>query len=176
MKILSRKFYEEDTLIVAKKLLGKKLVRVIDNKYIVSTIAETECYRSDDPASHCFSGVTQRNKSMFGPVGHAYVYISYGIHFCLNIVARDENFKAGGVLIRSVITDKIINGPGKLTKALNITKKEDSIDITDKNSGLFILDNVDIEDKFIENSKRIGISKAKDKLWRFSLNKLTYLV
>lgn len=195
MEILTRSFYQEDTVIVAKKLLGKKLVRIIDNKKLIGIISETEAYRCDDPASHSFIGMTKRNKSMFGPVGHAYVYISYGIHFCLNVVARDTHkFKAGGVLIRALIPvtnlDIIIhnrlsgksleskknikiknlcNGPAKVTQAFEITKEEDSIDLTDPRSALFIASGLYIPDESIEVYPRIGISKAKDKLWRFNI-------
>lgn len=190
MQIVPREFYQQDTVIVARKLLGKKLVRIINNKKLVGIISETEAYRCDDPASHTFIGMTQRNKSMFGPVGHAYVYVSYGIHFCLNAVSRDtEKFKAGGVLIRAVIPIKginimiknrsikkkniklknLCNGPAKVTQAFNITKTDDSIDLTDPNSSLFIENSDEVPNQYVEITKRIGISKAKEKLWRFKL-------
>ena len=72
--ILPRSFYDCETTIVAKKLLGKQLVRIIDNKIISGIIVETEAYRSDDPASHTYNGITDRNKAMFGTVGCAYIY------------------------------------------------------------------------------------------------------
>ncbi|CDK30289.1 3-methyladenine DNA glycosylase [Candidatus Babela massiliensis] len=195
MKILSRSFYQEDTVIMAKKLLGKKIVRTINGRRLVGIISETEAYTSDDPASHCFIGLTQRNQSMFGPVGHAYVYISYGIHFCFNIVARSQEHQAGGVLIRAVIPveglDIIINnrllnnknlnksdiknlcnGPAKVTQAFLINKDHDSLDLTNSNPEFFIADQSDeyvISDNLIEVTPRIGISVAKDKLWRFKL-------
>lgn len=195
MKILSRSFYQEDTVIMAKKLLGKKIVRTINGRRLVGIISETEAYTSDDPASHCFIGLTQRNQSMFGPVGHAYVYISYGIHFCFNIVARSQEHQAGGVLIRAVIPveglDIIINnrllnnknlnksdiknlcnGPAKVTQGFLINKDHDSLDLTNSNSEFFIVDQSNeyvISDNLIEVTPRIGISVAKDKLWRFKL-------
>lgn len=188
--ILPRNFFESDTVVVAKKLLGKKLIRKIGTKYLVGIINETEAYRSDDPASHCYQEkITNRNRSMFGPVGSAYVYISYGIHFCFNVVARNiSNFKAGGVLIRSVVpisefyiikknrgfkkVNELIhltNGPAKLTQAFSISLEHNGLDLTNSESDLFLADGS--EDNFIvESSPRIGISRAKDKLWRFYIS------
>src|SRR5574341_2614585 len=103
MKTLSRSFYARDTVDVARDLLGKVLVRKIGNKTISGTITETEAYRyKDDPASHSFTGLTERNKAMFGPVGIAYVYFTYGMHYCMNAVAKDGNYEAGAVLIRAI--------------------------------------------------------------------------
>ena len=190
MDILTKEFYQRDTLIVARELIGKKLVRIIDGNKLIGIISETEAYRSDDPASHCFIGKTDRNRSMFGPVGHAYVYISYGIHYCFNIVSRDiYKYPAGGVLIRAVIpelgldliklnrnienkkikNEDLCNGPAKFTQAFAITKEYDSIDLTNEKSNLYVLNNDYVQDQFILNTKRIGISVAKEKLWRYKL-------
>lgn len=186
-KILKRSFFARDTVEVAKDLLGKKLVRVIDGKYLVGIINEVEAYRSDDPASHSYKGRTERNKSMFGTLGHAYVYFTYGMHFCLNVVARDVNsFPAGGVLIRSVIPiegleiiksnrkiktlSTLTNGPAKLTQAFDVKRKHDGIDLTDPNNELFITQGYDINEDCIKATSRIGISLATDKLWRFLIS------
>ena len=176
MNILKPEFFQRDTLQVAKDLIGKKLVRKFkdssgDYQIIAGTISETECYTHDDPASHCFIGKTQRNSSMFGPVGHAYVYISYGIHFGFNIVARDLNSPAGGVLIRAAILDNNtkINGPGNLTKFFKINKSHDSLNLLSENSEIFVLDAPKIYDHLITITPRIGISKAKEYPWRFVL-------
>ena len=89
MNILPRRFYQKDTVIVAKRLLGKKLVRKIGNYEISGIITETEAYRhNDDPASHAYRKITDRNKVMFGDVGISYVYFTYGMHYCFNIVAK----------------------------------------------------------------------------------------
>ena len=100
---IPRKFYERDTVIVAKELVGKKIIRV-DNKTTFSgIITETEAYRaSDDPASHAFNKITKRNHGMFEVVGKSYVYFTYGMYNCLNVVARSKKFEAGAVLIRGV--------------------------------------------------------------------------
>ena len=114
MKVLPREFYNRDTVKVAKDLLGKTLVRKIGNKTISGIITETEAYRyKDDPASHAFSGITVRNKIMFGQVGSAYVYFTYGMHFCVNVVARSNNYDAGAVLIRAPATRNTVDMRGK---------------------------------------------------------------
>ena len=185
MTILSRSFYTQDTVDVAKDLLGKLLVRRIGRQLISGTIVETEAYRyRDDQASHSFAGLTDRNKAMFGQVGKAYVYFTYGMHYCMNVVARDTNFEAGAVLLRALEpkqginfmirqrkTDQIsnlTNGPAKLTQAMQITKKQYGEDLT-KHSSLFITEGIKVQYSDIITRSRIGIKKATDKLWNFSI-------
>ncbi len=184
MTILPREFYSKDTVIVAKNLLGKKIIRKIGRNEISGIITETEAYRhSDDPASHAFRKITERNKIMFGEVGFAYVYFTYGMHFCFNIVAREPKKFAGAVLIRSIKPIKgikimqknrkiqdlknLTNGPAKLAQALNITKKHYGLDVT-KKSELYIMEG--IKPQKIVASPRIGITKAVNKLWNFKIN------
>jgi len=103
MRVLPRSFYSRDTVMVAKDLVGKTLVRKIGGKLISGIITETEAYRyTDDPASHAYRGMTERNKAMFGEIGRAYVYFTYGMYHCLNTVARNSHFDAGAVLIRGL--------------------------------------------------------------------------
>jgi len=183
MRIIEREFYNRDTIKVAKDLPGKILVRVVNGKVISGTIVESEAYRStDDPASHSYRGKTERNSVMFGEVGHAYVYFTYGNHYCLNIVAKDEATPAGAVLIRAIEpidgislmhqyrkTGNIYNlasGPGKLTQALKITKKQNGIDVTKKGE-LYVINGKDISKSEIIATSRIGIRVALDKQWRF---------
>ena len=183
MKIIPQEFYGRNTIDVAKDLLGKILVRVVGRKTLSGVIVETEAYRStDDPASHSYRGKTERNSVMFGEVGHAYVYFTYGNHFCLNIVAKEDSTPAGAVLIRAIEpvegiklmhglrkTNDLYNltsGPGKLTKALNITKKQNGIDVTKKGE-MYILNGKDVGDSSIIAASRIGIRVALDKQWRF---------
>jgi DNA-3-methyladenine glycosylase len=185
MKVLSRSFYARDTVDVARDLLGKMLVRKIGNKTISGIITETEAYRfKDDPASHSFSGITERNKAMFGPVGIAYVYFTYGMHYCMNAVARDDSYDAGAVLIRALEPKKglnfmikqrkidklsnLTNGPAKLTQALQITKKQYGEDLT-KQSVLFIADGIKIKESNVVKRPRIGIKKATGNLWNFTI-------
>ena len=100
--VLERSFYTQKTETVAKALLGKQIVHITEGPTRAGIIVETEAYFSGDPASHCFNGPTARNKALFGPVGHAYVYFIYGNHYCLYVVAHDEETLAGGVLIRAL--------------------------------------------------------------------------
>jgi DNA-3-methyladenine glycosylase len=183
MKVSPPEFFERDTPQVAQDLLGKKIVRIVNGRRLVGIIAETEAYRSDDPASHSYRGKTERNKSMFGPVGHTYVYLSYGLHYCLNIVARDSTrYPAGGVLIRAIIPVEgleimaenrkrklsfLISGPGNVGQALGLSLEQNGIDVTTPDSELFIAEGITLDPASIEATKRIGISVAREVLWRF---------
>ena len=183
MNILPREFYSKNTVTVAKELLGKKIVRKIGKYEMVGIISETEAYRhKDDPASHAYGRITQRNKVMFGDVGISYVYFTYGMHYCFNIVARHPKTKAGAVLIRAIQPEKgievmqknrkmtdlrnITNGPAKLAQALKSTKKEYGADLT-KKSELFITEG--IKPGKITASSRIGIKSGTKKLWNFKI-------
>lgn len=185
MKILPRSFYCRDTVSVAEDLLGKKLIRQINGKIISGIISETEAYRyRDDPASHSYRGKTERNKAMFGDVGKAYVYFTYGMHYCVNAVAKNKESEAGAVLIRALVpnigidfmikqrkTNTISNltsGPAKLTQALKITKDQYGEDLT-KISKLYIVNGIDVKKSMIESRPRIGIKKAINKLWNFRI-------
>ena len=178
---LPRKFYKQDTVKVAQDLLGKILVRRIGRVSLAGIITETEAYRyDDDPASHACSGITPRNKAMFEDVGRAYVYFTYGMHHCVNVVARDDKFLAGAVLIRALEprsgisimkknrktedVENLTSGPGKLTMALDITKIQYGEDLV-KSKSLYIIDG--IKPKKIISSSRIGIRSGLDKKWNF---------
>ncbi len=184
MKILKQAFYQRDTALVAQELLGKIIVRVIDDTIILKgRIVETEAYMGIyDEASHAFGGKRVRNAPLFGPVGHAYVYFTYGMHFCLNFVSRAQGIPAGGVLIRALETIQgieymhskrrmknlatLTNGPGKLTQAFSIERALNGIDVT-KKGPLFVIDAPPIHTHDIVAATRIGISKAADELLRF---------
>ncbi len=184
MNILPREFYLKNTVTVAKNLLGKRIVRKIGRREISGIIIETEAYRhKDDPASHAFRKITDRNKAMFGDVGMAYVYFTYGMHYCFNVVAKNPKIKAGAVLIRAIEPEKginvmqknrkitnlksLTNGPAKLTQALEITIEHYGVDLT-KHSKLFITEGIKKHGK-IHSSPRIGIKEATDKLWNFKI-------
>jgi DNA-3-methyladenine glycosylase len=169
---------------VAKNLLGKKIVRMINNQKITGVITETEAYRHhDDPASHAYRRMTERNKAMFEEVGKAYVYFTYGMHYCFNVVAKNSKFDAGAVLIRAIMPEEgldiikknrkildlrnLTNGPAKLTQALQITKKHYGIDLTKKGE-LFITEGIK-ESKRITVNPRVGIREATDKMWNFKI-------
>jgi DNA-3-methyladenine glycosylase len=182
MESMPRSFYSRETLVVAKKLLGKYLVRRMSEGEIVAKIVEVEAYRgADDPASHAYKGLTERNWPMFGEAGCAYVYFIYGNHYCLNVTTGRKGVP-GAVLIRAVeIVDglelarrnrkarsniDLSNGPGKLTKALNITRIHNGLDLT-KTNELLICQPKIIEDFEIGKSRRIGIKAGSEKTWRF---------
>ena len=182
MKSLSRRFYMSDTKEVAKNLLGKTLVRKIGKQILSGVIIETEAYMGkNDPASHSSRKKTERNKIMFDEVGRAYVYFTYGMHYCFNVVAKKESAESGAVLIRAIqprqgiermiknrkttVISNLANGPGKLTQAMQITLKEYNLDLT-KNSSLFIIDGE--KPAKIIAKPRIGIKIGIDKLWNFS--------
>ena len=183
MKILPRKFYINDTKQVAKDLLGKKLVRKIGKQMLSGVIIETEAYEGkNDPASHAARKKTERNKIMFGEVGHAYVYFTYGMHYCFNVVAKKENDESGAVLVRAIqpqqgikqmiknrktdVISNLTNGPGKLAQAMQITLKQYDLDLTNSTS-MFILDGK--KPTKIIAKPRVGIKEGTDKLWNFSV-------
>jgi DNA-3-methyladenine glycosylase len=162
--------------IVARQLIGVTVL--IDG--VGGRIVETEAYDREDPASHTFSGPTPRNLSMFGPPAHAYVYRSYGIHWCLNFVCREEGHGAG-VLIRALEpaaglqvmrerrhTDNdmlLCSGPGKLCQALGVTHAFNGVSLAAPPFELWPAP-TDVE---VVTGPRIGISKAVDVPWRFGL-------
>ena len=183
MTILNREFYSKDTVTVAKNLLGKKIIRMIGQNEISGIITETEAYGyNDDAASHAFRKITNRNKVMFEKVGFAYVYFTYGMYFCFNVVAKNPKSVAGAVLIRAIKPENgikimqknrgnpnlknLTNGPAKLAQALDITKEQYGMDLT-KKSELYITEGIKF--KKITSSPRIGITKAVDKLWNFKI-------
>ncbi len=161
---LTRDFFEKNTNTVSIELLGKVLNF---NKHQI-IITETESYIGlDDPACHANKGKTKRTAVMFGPAGFSYIYLIYGMYYCLNIVTEIVNFPAavlirGGREVNSPYT--LLNGPGKLCRFLGINKNYNAIDITTNNE--FYIKNIGLNLQFTQTS-RIGINKGKDKLWRY---------
>jgi len=165
-KKLEYDFYRQDALDVAPQLIGKILVRKMDDgTELHHRILETEIYRGkEDLACHASKGRTPRTEVMFWEGGFIYVYLIYGIHWLLNIVTGKED-EPQAVLIR--VLDQGLNGPGKLTKALKIDKSFYGEDIV-KSQRIWIEDDGYVP-KGIEYKKRVGIDYAgewKDKLWR----------
>nr|WP_111300204.1 DNA-3-methyladenine glycosylase [Paracoccus saliphilus] len=159
-----------DGLTLARRLIGASLLV----RGCGGVIIETEAYGPDDPASHSFRGPTRRNAAMFGPAGHAYVYRSYGIHLCLNVVARPGE----AVLIRALMPSSgvqqmqarrnsamLCNGPGRLTQALGIRAEDDGRAFGDDDFKIALA--AERHDLLV--GPRIGISKAQDLPWRFGL-------
>lgn len=189
--IITRSFYERSAVEVARDLIGKKIVRTYSGQIISGIIVETEAYGGAfDEACHAYRGQTPRNCALFGPRGHSYVYISYGIHHCLNIVSRDQETRGGGVLIRALIPvdgveivqslrkrDEslfhLMNGPGKVGQALQLSVAHNHIDVT-KEGELYVTEGLPIVSTDIKATPRIGISKSTENLWRFILKKEKY--
>jgi DNA-3-methyladenine glycosylase len=170
--ILARHFYERPATEVAPDLLGKYLVfRGRDGK-----IVETEAYMGvGDLASHAKNGPTPRSKIMFGPAGFSYIYMIYGMYFCLNITCQKEG-KASAVLIRA-IEQEGCNGPGKLCKTLKISLSENNLDMTREK--LYIEDRGEsLPKNRIKQTPRVGVEYAGSyakKPWRFVVGDSQYL-
>lgn len=172
--MIPRSFFDRDVLIVARELIGASLL--FDG--VGGTIVETEAYHHEDPASHTYRGQTPSNATMFGPPGHAYVYRSYGIHWCINFVCGPAG-EGNAVLIRALAptsgietmgarrgTDdprKLCAGPGRLCQALGITRAQDGHALT---APPFALARAKTHLE-ITIGPRIGISQAREKPWRF---------
>ena len=183
---ISNEFYKLNAIELAPKLLGKLLCRNINGKIIKARITETESYfGSADSACHAHRGKTERNKVMYKPGGHTYIYLCYGLHYLLNIVSGVAGHPEAVLLRGAVLVGEKprrffdlynkkcienLNGPAKLTKTLGINK-----DLNDEN--LATSDKIWLEDDFFTCEyiplKRVGIDyateEARNKLWRFKV-------
>ena len=168
MVLLSKSFYLKDTVEVAQKLLGCVLFRELEGKIYKSIIVETEAYTQEDAACHAYRGITPRCEVMYGEGGAAYVYFIYGMHYCVNVVTEKKG-RGCAVLIRAVEPlnyEAKTNGPARLCKALNITKKLNGADLTSKTSPIWI-EKGEKTDFEIVTTPRIGIKQNVDYPWRF---------
>ena len=157
MKTLPQDFFNRKTLVVARELLGKTLVRKVGKRIIRQTITEVEAYVGPhDLACHSSRGKTSRNTPMFCEAGTIYVYFTYGRHWMLNIVTEAQDFPAA-VLIRGT---NVISGPARLTKALSIDRSLNGQKLG-RRSGLWIEES-DFEVKKVLRTPRIGIAYAKE--------------
>jgi DNA-3-methyladenine glycosylase len=173
---------------VAPRLLGCILERQLDGRVVRVRIVETESYDQSDAASHSYKGKTPRTDIMFGPAGHLYVYFTYGMHYCCNVVAGLEE-EGAAVLIRAVEPlegedilslhrngkrgTELLNGPAKLCQALAIDKAMNGHDL--HNTPLKLIPQPPLSKKEIVTTTRIGISQAKDKPWRFYMKDNRYV-
>lgn len=185
--IINRKFYERDTLKVARDILGCFIVREYRGKIWRALITETEAYVGEkDLACHASRGRTPRTEVMYGQPGHAYIYMIYGMYHCLNIVTEKKDFPAA-VLIRGMrifsplpegrcpegAEGRELNGPGKLCKFLHIDRKLNQWDLTKGEKLWLELRDPKIKLPRIQKSKRVGIDYAqhcREYLWRFSID------
>ena len=179
---LGREFFARSALEVAPELLNKVLV-VPDGR--AGRIVEVEAYRgADDPGSHGFRGRAKRNATMFGPPGHLYVYFTYGMHWCANVVAETDGV-AAAVLLRALTPLQgldamyaarglaarrhrdLCSGPAKLTQALGIDGDLDGTDLVSGDRGVIIVDDGQPSPSTPAVTTRIGLSNGADLPWRF---------
>ena len=185
--VISRSFFNRPTLTVARELLGQRLVRLEGNQRIAGLITEAEAYiGTGDDGCHARAGLTNRNRSMWGPPGHAYLYFTYGMHWMLNIVTERDGFPAA-VLLRGVKPveghevirrrrtgrpeSELTNGPAKLCQAFALDRSFDGQDLCHPESTLFIEQDVGIPEHSVTTGPRVGLNHVsepwKSKPWRF---------
>jgi DNA-3-methyladenine glycosylase len=189
--MLPRAFYDRDTVVVARDLIGRMLIHRTQDGDIGGIIVETEAYGPDDAANHAHKGPRPRNQVMFGPPGHAYVYRIYGMYWCVNAVTREAEV-GEAVLIRALqpligldimrinrkmVSEKfderlLCSGPGRLCQALGITGLQNGVDLL---SGPIEITGDGVDPDTVVATTRIGITKAADLPWRFCLAGSQYL-
>ncbi len=174
-QILPRDYFARPTLRVAWSLIGKYLVRTLGGRHVAGKIIEVEAYVGpEDRACHASRGRTKRTDVLFGPAGTAYVYLIYGMYHCFNVVTEREEFPAA-VLIRAVeVEGELIDGPGRLCRAMHIDRTLNRIDLT-RGEELWLEDRaVEVVSEAIGAYPRIGVDYAgewAEKPWRFRLKK-----
>ena len=185
-RVVARSFYEPGSVEVAPLVLNKLLAR-LDQRgrvLIAGRVVEVEAYRGQhDPASHAYKGPTRRNATMFGPPGRLYVYFTYGMHWCANLVCSPEG-TAEAILIRALspvsgigamrsargerVSDRnLVSGPARLCQALGITGAENGADLVEGDMGLVLLDDGVAPPRRPARSGRVGIRQATEVQWRF---------
>lgn len=175
---LPRSFYDRPVLEVARDLLGAVVVAC----GVSVRLSEVEAYAGGrDPASHAFRGRTARNEVMFGPPGHAYVYFTYGMHFCMNLVCGPDG-EASAVLLRAgtvvegldlargrrpASSDRdLARGPARLTKVLGVDREQNGVDVTKSGSAVLVLAGTRVPDSDVRWGPRVGIREAAGIPWR----------
>jgi DNA-3-methyladenine glycosylase len=194
-KKLPHKFYLRDVHTVAKELLGKLFVRKINSKTLIGKIVEVEAYDGKiDEASHAFNGKTKRNEVMFNGGGHLYVYFTYGMHFCSNVVTGKVD-SAKAILLRAfepveeietmainrfgkknISPKELLNltsGPAKICRAFKLERAQNGTDLC--GNEIFILDSPKLSAKQIVETTRIGIKKSVDLPWRYYIKDNPFL-
>jgi DNA-3-methyladenine glycosylase len=192
---LPREFFEPSAKVVAKKLLGHWLVRRTEEGFAGGPIVEAEAYITNDPGCHAFVGPTNRNRSMFGPPGRAYVYLIYGFYHCFNTVCCGEGM-GEAVLVRAIEAEfgvewmkvnrpvekaaQLTSGPGKICVALKMDRKLDGADLCDAASEVFVAENPEVKQLRrrlgpVVTTTRIGLTQAADWPLRFYLEKSAFV-
>lgn len=181
---LGRRFYARPTLVVARELVGARLVHAHPEGVVAGRIVEVEAYIGEsDPGCHAAAGPTPRNAPLYGPPGRAYVYLNYGMHCLLNAVTEDEGHPAavliravepevgqaqmrqrrGGTGSRPVPDAALCRGPGNLTRAFGITLAHNLGDLT---VGPVVIERGRVADATVRWTPRIGLSRGEDRVWR----------
>lgn len=179
-----RSFFEQPVDVVARDLIGSHMLVSSDNRLLDARIIETEAYGGlDDPASHAFRGPTARSAIMFGPAGYLYVYRSYGIHWCMNVVTQEVGTASAVLLSAAQIRDVDVNdtagdapatlcrGPGNLTRVLGITGADNGEDCCEQTGRVAFFRFADVREQgAVGRSARVGISRAKERQSRYFLD------
>ena len=182
LRPLARRWYARASPVVARDLLGRLLVRRDPQGLLVGRIVECEAYQQDDPASHSYRGPTARTAVMFGPAGHLYVYFTYGMHFCMNVVTGRPG-EGSAVLLRAVepleglelmrsrrpgAPDRLLcAGPARLTQAYRIGRGDNGLDLA-AGGPLFVAAGTPLPEDRVAVDLRVGITRAVELPWRFS--------
>jgi DNA-3-methyladenine glycosylase len=187
---LPRSFFGRTSLDVARDLLGRHLVKTIpDGSRLVARLVEVEAYRQDDPASHSYRGRTPRTDVMFGPPGYLYVYFTYGMHYCMNVVTGREG-EGSAVLLRAaeplegveemarrrgVANPRLLlAGPARMCEAFGVSWEHNGLDLAD--GGAMHLERGDrVRGDRVVAGPRVGITAAVDQPWRFVVRDSPYL-
>lgn len=178
---LPRSFFARPAAEVAPDLLGALLVRDAPRGRLVARIVEAEAYEEGDPASHSFRGRTARNDVMFGPPGRLYVYFTYGMHFCMNVVTGRAGegsavlLRAGEPLegLRAMARRRgtseprlLCSGPARLCEAFGVGRRQNGLDLV-RGGDVYLLTGVPVPSSRIDVTSRVGIRSGADHLWRF---------
>ncbi len=196
LRPLQRNFYLQDTPQIAQLLLGKGLLVKDGYTHLLVQLVETEAYLREDPASHSYRGVTKRNWPMFESGGTCYVYLSYGVNFCMNVVTRKKGC-GEAVLLRAAAPvagldrmfqnrkfnksqknktklNSLLNGPGKLTQALGINLLHNGESFFGELLQIVDL-GIHLSDSEIVASPRIGLTKAREKMYRYCIRESPWI-
>jgi DNA-3-methyladenine glycosylase len=182
LRPLPRAWFRRPAPEVARDLLGRLLVGRGEDGVLVGRLVECEAYQQDDPASHSFRGRTRRTEVMFGPPGHLYVYFTYGMHHCMNVVTGRTG-EGSAVLLRAVepleglevmrrrrgsVPDRLLcAGPGRLTQAFGVAAADNGLDLVG-GERLFVAAGEPVSDDRVLVDRRVGIRHAAEIPWRFS--------
>jgi DNA-3-methyladenine glycosylase len=189
-KIISRELLRKSAVIVAEKLLGSFVYKVENGRTLVGRIVETEAYTHDDAACHASRGMTKRNKEMFSDAGISYVYFTYGMHHCFNVVTNCEGL-GEAVLVRALEPVEgietmferrlkakkdidLLSGPGKICQAFALTTAESGIDMLTSEEFYLVGADKKKSDTIITSS-RVGITQNVDVQWRFYFDQNPYV-